>query len=87
MGKYYLKGLEITEDNFRVIVTGDDYQGNDFGGVFPKEMIKDGKLEVTFLQDEHIGNGCFPKVKPVKGFFESKREVLVRLDDVERRVI
>ncbi len=86
MEKYYLKGLEITKDNPRVIVTGQDYEDKDFGGVFPEDIIRDGKLEVIFLGDEQINGGCFPKIIPAKNHFDGKKEVLVNLEDVERIV-
>ena len=87
MEKFYLKGLEITDNGSKVIVTGQDYQGKDYGGVFPKSRLMDGKLEVLFLGDERIDRGCFPRVTPVKGYFENRRQVLVNLKDVERRVM
>ena len=85
MGRHYLKNLEIADSGSDVIVTGYDYLGDEFKGVFPRESIRDGGLEVEVTGGFKKNGGIFMTIKPMNGSFEN-RSYGISVRDSELRI-
>jgi hypothetical protein len=80
----YLDVLNIREINqYQVYVEGVDYNGFEIRGVFKKDFIKKGRLEIRVLGMRLYGlasNKNWAWVKPVGGYFQSQKPDNDKLD-------